>query len=113
MKGKSLLDQLDVNIDHVEENLRSTILYLFNLVEEQAAENKILREKNQQLRDEVNRLKGEQGKPDIKPKNRNNNTDVSSENERKKKIRDNLLLTSITSSVFSGSKPNRSILLQT
>ncbi len=85
MKKQSLLDQLDVNLDHVEKNLRATILYLFNLVEDQAAENKILRENNQQLRDEVNRLKGEQGKPNIKPRNSNGDTDVSSENERKRK----------------------------
>jgi hypothetical protein len=44
-----------------------------------------LKEENQKLRDEVNRLKGEQAKPDIRPKNKNK--DISSEKERKGKKR--------------------------
>ncbi len=42
-----------------------------------------MKEENQKLRDENNRLKGEQGKPDIRPKNKSR--DVSSERERKEK----------------------------
>ena len=39
-----------------------------------------------QLGDEINRLKGEQGKPDIKP-TKKENQDYSSESERKKRKR--------------------------
>jgi len=63
-----------------DENLRQIFLYLLNLVETQATHIKTLQEENQILRDEINRLKGEQGRPKIKP-----NTpppDLSSEKER-------------------------------
>lgn len=46
---------------------RQAIALLLNLVEELKQENEHLRIQVQQLRDEINRLKGEQGKPDIKP----------------------------------------------
>ena len=39
----------------------------------------------QELKDEINRLKGEQGKPKISGKNQNPPANVSSEKERKKK----------------------------
>ncbi len=39
----------------------------------------------QEMRDEINRLKGEQGKPNISGKNQNPRTDISSEKERKTK----------------------------
>lgn len=46
------------------------------------AENTALRQERQQLRDEVNRLKGEQGQPDVKP-NRSRQPVLSSEQERR------------------------------
>lgn len=49
------------------EGARQAITLLLNLVEEVKQENERLRTQVQQLRDEINRLKGEQGKPDIKP----------------------------------------------
>lgn len=49
------------------EGARQVITLLLNLVEELKQENEHLRIQVQQLRDEINRLKGEQGKPDIKP----------------------------------------------
>ena len=58
---------------------------LFNLIERLACDKSSLETELQQLRDEVNRLYGEQGKPDIKPnKNNNKDGDISSEKERKK-----------------------------
>jgi hypothetical protein len=58
---------------------------LLNLIERVANDNKSLEIELQQLRDEVNRLKGEQGKPAIKPsKNSHKQTDISSEQERQK-----------------------------
>jgi hypothetical protein len=45
-------------------------------VERLAAENAELREEVQRLRDENNRLKGEQGKPDVKPSTRGRDIDL-------------------------------------
>ncbi len=50
-----------------DDGVREAVVGLLNLVEEFAAEIRTLREENQRLRDEINRLKGEQGKPSIKP----------------------------------------------
>jgi len=68
---KDLLQKIDINLDHVDEKLKETILTLVNIIEELAKENSELRQDNQRLRDENNRLKGEQGKPYIKPKRKN------------------------------------------
>ncbi|MDQ7089589.1 MAG: hypothetical protein Q9M50_02960 [Methylococcales bacterium] len=57
---------------------------IFNLIERLASDKLSLETELQQLRDEVNRLKGEQGKPDIKPNKNNKSDDISSEDERKK-----------------------------
>jgi len=54
---------------------------LLNLVDTLYSENESLKEQNQQLNDEVNRLKGEQGKPMIKANSQP--SDHSSEKERK------------------------------
>lgn len=67
------------------EGAQQAIIMLLNLVEEVKQENGQLRETIQQLRDEINRLKGEQGKPDIKPgKKKGERNDHSSEKERRK-----------------------------
>jgi hypothetical protein len=50
-----------VDLNHIEPKLKETNLCLFNLIEKQAVHIKGLQEENQRLRDEVNRLKGEQG----------------------------------------------------
>ena len=55
---------------------------LLNLVEMIHHENEELKEANQQLKDEISHLKGEQGKPKVKGNKRKNN-DISSEKERK------------------------------
>lgn len=62
--------------------LKKVFTGLFNLVELLASENEKLTVENQLLKDEINELKGEQGKPDVKPNNRNKK-DISSEQERK------------------------------
>ena len=56
---------------------------LLNLIEELFSENENQKQIIQKQRDEINRLKGEQGKPNIKP-NKNGPNNFSSENERKK-----------------------------
>jgi hypothetical protein len=69
---------------------KDTIVMLLNSLENTKGENQLLRKENQCLKDEINRLKGEQGKPEIKPdkpdddKDRNS-THHSSEKERSKK----------------------------
>ena len=60
---------------------------LLNLVETIHSEKEELKEKNQQLKDEISHLKGEQGKPDIKGKNQKDGN-ISSEQERKDKNTD-------------------------
>lgn len=67
-----------------DEGVRQTVELLLNLIEQLNTKNKQLEEEIQKLRDENNRLKGEQGKPDIKAnKNKGFKKDHSSEKERK------------------------------
>lgn len=79
-----MLDKLDLNAIK-DENSRELIGQLLNLVEKLSADLRDAQVENQHLRDENNRLKGEQGKPRIKgntPKPPPANH--SSENERHK-----------------------------
>ena len=81
-----MLDDLDLNRIQDIAGARQAILRLLNLVEELAAENRQRREEVQQLRDEINRLKGEQGQPKIKPNQKPAGatpTNQSSERERR------------------------------
>ena len=58
----------DVNLDAITDRAaRQVIGQLLNLIETLVAENQTLRVENQLLRDELARLKGGSGKPDIKP----------------------------------------------
>jgi len=77
------LESIQNTIENIEDKKTKEIVsVLYNLVEEVVADNTRLREENQALKDEINKLKGEQGKPDIKPNNKNDG-DISSEQERK------------------------------
>lgn len=77
-----MLDNLDLNAIQ-DENARELIRQLLNLVEKLSADLRDAQVEIQRLRDEVNRLKGEQGKPKIKGNTpRPPLTDHSSENER-------------------------------
>jgi len=64
-----------------DEGLRQVVITLMNLVETLSAKVREQAEENQRLRDEISRLKGEQGKPTIKPKAPA--PALSSENERR------------------------------
>jgi len=75
------LKDAKVNINDLTPSLRALIALLFNKIEELSEEVTALKMENQKLRDEVNRLKGEQGKPDIRPQTCPK--DFSSEKERK------------------------------
>ncbi|MDD5268577.1 MAG: hypothetical protein PHO08_15860 [Methylococcales bacterium] len=56
---------------------------LLSLIERVVKENNTLLTERQQLRDEINRLKGEQGKPGIIKANKKKDGKLSSEAERK------------------------------
>src|SRR5713101_7588163 len=63
---------------------REAIRALLSLVEEQASELRALRTENQQLRDDLTRLKGGQGRPKLpRGKTSGGSTDYSSEQERR------------------------------
>lgn len=68
MDLKKTLSNVDIDTASIQdEKPRALITLLSNAVEELAEENDELRKKNQQLVDENNRLKGEKGKPNIRP----------------------------------------------
>ena len=81
---KRLTPLFDLTTQIQDPQIKAIFIELFNIIEELASENRTLKKENQQLRDEVNRLKGENGKPDIKP-NRRHSENISSEKERNKK----------------------------
>ena len=64
---------LDLNLEllNLLAKALQRILFLQNLIEKVKSENRDLRAEVQQLRDENNRLKGEQAKPNIKPNKKN------------------------------------------
>jgi hypothetical protein len=76
----------EVDLSNIQdENARQLIVRLLNLVEAVSTDLRNAQAETQRLRDEINRLKGEQGKPKIKantPKPRAQN--YSSEKERRK-----------------------------
>ena len=78
-----MLNDLDINNIRDLDDALDVIRKLLNLVETLCQENLELKKQNQQLQDEIHRLKGEQGKPKIKP-SKKNPKQYSSEKERKK-----------------------------
>ena len=66
-----------------DEKSREILFVLYNLIEDIFSDNTKLRKENQTLKDEINNLKGEQGKPVIKPSRREKDGNISSEDERK------------------------------
>ncbi len=90
MESDSLLQEvLNLSLDSIEDpKIKEAIRALFNLIEHQAQTIREQAEENQRLRDEINRLRGEQGKPNIKARNHNQDSDISSEEERKRNKQD-------------------------
>src|SRR3989304_4424090 len=78
-----MLEHLDLNAIQ-DENARELVVRLLNLIEKLSADLRDAQADIQRLRDENNRLKGEQGKPRINPNVANPPADHSSENERHK-----------------------------
>jgi hypothetical protein len=83
-KCNRMLDDLDLNSIQ-DEKARQCIIRLMNIVEELSAALRASQNEVQRLRDELNRVKGEQGKPDIKSNKQSNEpNNHSSEKERHK-----------------------------
>ncbi len=78
---KKLASLYDLSETVTDPQTKAIFTGLFNIIEELSARNKILEKENQQLRDEINHLKGEHGKPYIRP-NTQNKRNISSEKER-------------------------------
>jgi hypothetical protein len=78
-----VLESIQNQVEKIEDReTKKIVSVLYNLVEEVVSDNTNLLKENQALKDEVNRLKGEQGKPYIKA-NKKKDGDISSEKERK------------------------------
>jgi cell division protein FtsB len=81
---KELLASLDINPDEIQdERYATSFRILFSVTEKQNEEIEFLKAENQKLRDEINLLKGEQIKPNIRGSKKND--DISSEKERRKR----------------------------
>jgi hypothetical protein len=76
-----MLDDLDLS-GIQDERAHALLVRLLNLIEDLSADLRAAQDENQRLRDEINRLRGEQGKPTIKPDTPPSSTDHSSERER-------------------------------
>lgn len=80
------LKNLDIRPDEIQDKkLSEAFNILLNLVEEMYANYEKTIAQNQKLKDEINLLKGEQPKPDIRGSRKKDNKDESSEKERKKR----------------------------
>lgn len=75
---------LNIDMKSISKAIQLIIMGLLNIIEIIFQSKEELKKENQKLKDEINYLKGEQGKPDIKGKNSSSdNSDYSSEDERK------------------------------
>ena len=78
------LDTLNIRPDEIaDERLAEVFRILLLLIEDLSEEIEKSKAEKQKLLDEVNLLKGEQTKPDIKSSRKNPSGDLSSEKERK------------------------------
>ena len=77
-----MFDDLDLT-KITGEHTREHVATLLNLIETLGADLRAAQAEIQRLRDEVNRLKGEQGKPSVKPGTKPTATDHSSEQQRR------------------------------
>lgn len=77
------LNPEEIDFDN-KETIKNIILMLLNTIESQARIMEELREKNQRLKDEINHLKGEKGKPEINPNVPRKENDIHKEKKSKK-----------------------------
>ena len=79
----SLLGKIEPDLEQIDDKAqKAAVSTLMNIVEFSVAEADDLKGQVQTLNDEINRLKGEQGKPNIQP-NKKSDGDISSEKERR------------------------------
>ena len=79
----SLLGKIEPDLEKIDDKAqKAAVSTLMNIVEFSVAEADDLKGQVQTLNDEINRLKGEQGKPNIQP-NKKSDGDISSEKERR------------------------------
>ena len=79
---KQKFASLNINPDEIkDEKLATAFLTMFSITEEQNEIIEFLKAEIQKFRDEINLLKGEQTKPEIRASKKNE--DISSEKERK------------------------------
>src|SRR5712692_3451751 len=80
----TMLEDLDLH-SIVDEQARELVRRLLNVLEDVRADRRAAQAENQRLRDEINRLKGEQGRPKVQSNTPPPpHTDHSSEQERRK-----------------------------
>jgi len=72
-----------------DESIRNIVTLLLNSIEILQQENLELKKIIQTQRDEINKLKGEQGKPDIKPNTKSTSKDISTQGKERKKKKHN------------------------
>ena len=72
-----------INPDAINDLAQAKVILkqFLNMLETLTKENKEQKRLIQELRDEISRLKGEKGKPHIKPNNNNNDNDTQNEND--------------------------------
>lgn len=75
--SKGIIDKI------TDSDLKNLIIKILNITESQSQEICELKVENQKLKDELNHLKGEQGKPDFSKVKKDNSPSFSSEAERK------------------------------
>lgn len=84
MQLKELL-HIDFSTEEFKDSrVKGILQHLCNLVEALHKENLTLKTENQKLKDEISRLKGEKGKPDIKPKTSGEKNSPNKQPEPKK-----------------------------
>jgi len=83
---KKILEGINIRPDAIDnESASKAVFALLQLVERLNKNNENLKIENQNLRDAINLLKGEQGKPTVLGKTKGKQGDVSSEKERKER----------------------------
>ena len=83
---KKILEEINIRPDAIENESASNVVFaLLQLVERLNKDNESLKIDSQNLRDAINLLKGEQGKPTVLGKTKEKQGDVSSEKEIKKR----------------------------
>ena len=87
MENQKIFDEIStLDLASIQDDsLKNTFELMFNLIENMQQEVLELKKTNQALRDEINQLKGEQGKPTINPNTKSNSKDISTQGKEREK----------------------------